>query len=124
MLALIAADSAVPGYQSAQANHILFKEEEPVECEKTKALITALPKDQQFDAFTSYAKSLSKCPSGSNGGDLGEFGPHQMVAAFDSVVFASGKLQEVEGCVKTQFGQHLIWIRKRVYADGTDEPLP
>mmetsp|Transcript_9688 Transcript_9688/g.27854 ORF Transcript_9688/g.27854 Transcript_9688/m.27854 type:complete len:89 (+) Transcript_9688:293-559(+) len=31
---------------------------------------------------------------------------------------------QVEGCVKTQFGQHLIWIRKRVYADGTDEPLP
>ena len=35
--------------------------------------------------FTELAKQHSKCPSGSRGGDLGEFGPGQMVPEFDTV---------------------------------------
>ena len=54
----------------------------------------------------------SSCPSGLEGGSLGEFGPGQMVAEFDAVVF-SAALNEVQGPVKTQFGYHLLEVTSR-----------
>jgi peptidyl-prolyl cis-trans isomerase C len=62
--------------------------------------------------FTEVAKQHSKCPSGSRGGDLGEFRPGQMVKEFDEVVF-SAELNQVHGPVKTQFGYHLLEITSR-----------
>ena len=62
--------------------------------------------------FAEIAKEHSTCPSGGKGGDLGEFGPGQMVKEFDEVVF-SGELNTVHGPVKTQFGYHLLEITSR-----------
>lgn len=62
--------------------------------------------------FAEAAKQHSTCPSGSRGGDLGEFRPGQMVKEFDAVVF-SGELGQVHGPVQTQFGYHLIEITSR-----------
>ena len=58
------------------------------------------------------AQQHSTCPSGKQGGDLGEFGPGQMVKEFDEVVF-SAPLNEVQGPVKTQFGYHLLEVTSR-----------
>lgn len=57
--------------------------------------------------FAGKARAHSKCPSGKNGGDLGEFGPGQMVKEFDAVAFGLevGKLSQP---VKTKFGYHLL----------------
>ncbi len=62
--------------------------------------------------FAELAKQHSKCPSGRQGGDLGEFGPGQMVPEFDTVVFneAVGK---PHGPVKTDFGFHVVEITSR-----------
>ncbi|UPT75572.1 MAG: peptidylprolyl isomerase [Elusimicrobiota bacterium] len=88
----------------AQARHILVKTEQ--ECSKLK-------KDIEGGAsFADLAKKHSQCPSGRSGGDLGEFGPGQMVPEFDTVVF-SAPVNTVQGPVKTQFGYHLIEITKR-----------
>lgn len=57
--------------------------------------------------FGELAKQYSQCPSGKQGGDLGEFRRGDMVKAFDQVVFTKPVL-EVHGPVKTQFGYHLI----------------
>ena len=62
--------------------------------------------------FAQVAQEHSDCPSSSNGGDLGEFGPGQMVKEFDDVVF-TGELNTVHGPVKTQFGYHLLEITER-----------
>ncbi|WP_412523041.1 peptidylprolyl isomerase [Shewanella chilikensis] len=83
----------------ACARHILVKTRE--EAEKLKARIA------KGDDFGKLAKQYSQCPSKKRGGDLGEFGPGQMVKAFDQVVFKKPVL-EVHGPVKTQFGFHLI----------------
>lgn len=88
----------------ATARHILVNTEE--ECEALKKQI------EDGADFAEVAKENSTCPSGRNGGDLGEFGPGQMVKEFDEVVF-SGELNTVHGPVKTQFGYHLLEITSR-----------
>jgi peptidyl-prolyl cis-trans isomerase C len=89
---------------SARARHILVDSKE--ECERLKTEI------QGGGSFASLAKAHSKCPSGADGGDLGTFGPGQMVKEFDDVVF-SAEVGKVQGPVKTQFGYHLIEITAR-----------
>jgi peptidyl-prolyl cis-trans isomerase C len=57
--------------------------------------------------FGTVAQQHSSCPSRARGGDLGQFGPGQMVAPFQDATFALpvGGLSEP---VQTQFGWHLI----------------
>lgn len=89
----------------AKARHILLKTAE--ECEALKDKISS-----GLTHFAEAAKSFSSCPSGKQGGDLGEFGPGQMVKEFNDVVFKEA-LNTVHGPVKTQFGYHLIEITSR-----------
>ena len=88
----------------ATARHILVNTEE--ECASLKKQI------EDGADFADIAKDHSDCPSGLKGGDLGEFGPGQMVKEFDEVVF-SDDLNTVHGPVKTQFGFHLLEITSR-----------
>ncbi len=89
---------------TARARHILVDTEE--KCNDLKQQIT------DGADFADIAKKNSSCPSGKKGGDLGEFGPGQMVKEFDEVVF-SGEVGVVHGPVKTQFGYHLLEITSR-----------
>ncbi|MBO1927180.1 peptidyl-prolyl cis-trans isomerase [Thiomicrorhabdus sp. 6S2-11] len=88
----------------ATARHILVSTEE--QCNQLK--------QQILDGadFADVAKANSQCPSGANGGDLGQFGPGMMVPEFDKVVF-SAEVGSVEGPVKTQFGYHLLEVTSR-----------
>ena len=89
---------------TATARHILVSTQE--EAEDIKAQI------EGGADFADMAKQHSKCPSGQQGGDLGEFSPGQMVAEFDQVVF-NEEVGKVHGPVQTQFGYHLIEITSR-----------
>ena len=62
--------------------------------------------------FADLAKQHSSCPSGQQGGDLGEFGPGLLVKEFDEVVF-NKEVGKVHGPVKTQFGYHLVEVTER-----------
>ena len=88
----------------ARARHILVSTLQA--CEDLK---TQIEGGQDFGAL---AAKHSSCPSGKQGGDLGEFGPGVMVKEFDDVVF-SGEVGKVHGPVKTQFGYHLLEITSR-----------
>ncbi len=88
----------------ASARHILVSSEE--ECNELKSQIEA------GADFAKIAESHSQCPSGKQGGALGEFSPGQMVPEFDKVVF-SAEVGKVHGPVKTDFGYHLIEITSR-----------
>ena len=88
----------------ATARHILVDNE--ATCNDLKTQI------ESGTDFGDVAKQHSSCPSGAQGGDLGEFGPGQMVREFVEVVFA-GELNKVHGPVKTQFGYHLLEITSR-----------
>ncbi len=88
----------------ATARHLLVDSEE--QCLALKAEIEA------GADFAALAREHSSCPSGRNGGDLGEFGPGMMVPEFDEVVF-SAEIGQVQGPVKTQFGYHLLEVTSR-----------
>ena len=89
---------------TARARHILVESEE---------ICLELKQEIEGGAeFAEVARNHSSCPSGSEGGDLGEFGPGMMVKEFDDVVF-SGDLNTVLGPVKTQFGYHLLEVTER-----------
>jgi peptidyl-prolyl cis-trans isomerase C len=89
---------------SASARHILVDTE--ALCEELKTRIAG------GEDFAELAREYSSCPSGKRGGELGEFGPGQMVAEFDRVVF-SAPVNQVQGPVKTQFGYHLLEVTSR-----------
>ena len=80
---------------TAKARHILVTSED--QCAEIKEQIIA------GTDFADIARQYSTCPSGKQGGDLGEFG---------EVVF-SGEVGKVHGPVKTQFGYHLLEITSR-----------
>ena len=88
----------------ASARHILVDSEE--QCEELKREI------ENGADFAELAAEHSNCPSGSSGGDLGEFEPGQMAPEFDQVAFNEA-VGEVHGPVATQFGYHLIEVTDR-----------
>ena len=88
----------------ASARHILVPSED--QCTDLKTQIEA------GADFADLARQFSTCPSGAKGGDLGTFGPGQMVREFDDVVF-SAPVNTVQGPVKTQFGFHLLEVTSR-----------
>ena len=89
---------------NATARHILVDTEEL--CLELKDKITG------GEDFAKLAQEHSSCPSSASGGDLGSFGPGQMVPEFDKVVFTAD-INSVEGPVKTQFGYHLLEVTSR-----------
>ena len=88
----------------ASARHILVDSEE--ECLNLKERINS------GEDFADIAQAHSRCPSKSQGGDLGQFGPGMMVKEFDEVVF-SAEVNTLQGPVKTQFGYHLVEVTSR-----------
>lgn len=81
------------------ASHILVANEH-----EAQDLVKKLGEGKSFE---SLAKEFSTCPSGKDGGSLGNFGKGQMVKEFETAAFAL-KVGEVSGPVRTQFGYHLI----------------
>jgi len=88
----------------ATARHILVDSEE--KCNELKVEI------ENGAEFGEVAQANSTCPSSRNGGDLGQFGPGQMVPEFDKAVF-SGDVGVVYGPIQTQFGYHLLEVTGR-----------
>ena len=88
----------------ARARHILVKTREACESLKTRI--------ENGADFAAIAKDHSQCPSGQEGGNLGEFGPGQMVKEFDEVVF-NREPGTIHGPIQTRFGFHLIEITER-----------
>ena len=82
-----------------RASHILTKD---------RNLANHILKELKQGAnFRTLARQHSTCPSKSKGGDLGWFGPGQMVREFEEAVkkLSTGR---ISGIVHTQFGYHII----------------
>lgn len=91
--------------ESVTASHILVDSEE-----KAKEILESIRSGNV--SFEDAAKNNSSCPSGQNGGSLGEFTRGQMVPEFDKAVFEMNE-GEISEPVKTQFGYHIIKLDKK-----------
>ena len=97
------------GQETVSASHILVASEE-----EANDLMAKIQSGET--AFEDCAKECSTCPSGQNGGNLGEFGHGQMVPEFDQACF-SMEVGELRGPVKTQFGYHIIRLDSKKAAE-------
>ena len=91
--------------ESVNASHILVAEEE------TATALLAKIRAGEI-SFEEAAKENSTCPSGQNGGSLGDFTRGQMVPEFDEACFTM-EVGELRGPIKTQFGYHLIRLNSK-----------
>lgn len=82
-----------------RASHILVKDRNLAE-----AILKKLKQGSRFEAL---AREFSTCPSKGKGGDLGWFGPGQMVPRFEEACKRMG-VGALSGLVQTQFGIHII----------------
>jgi peptidyl-prolyl cis-trans isomerase C len=94
----------IEGEQEVHARHILVETEDDA-----KGIEAELKKGADF---AQLAKTKSKDPGASDGGDLGFFTKDQMVPEFANVAFAlePGKISDP---VKTQFGWHIIKVEEK-----------
>lgn len=83
------------------AAHLLVETEEEA--------IAAKQRITDGEDFASVAKDVSTGPTGPNGGNLGWFGPGQMVPEFEAAV-ADMTAGDVSDPVKTQFGWHVVTL--------------
>jgi len=95
-----------PPVNEVHARHILVKTKEEAE-----AIIKQLDGGGDFQKL---ANEHTSDPSGkSNGGDLGWFGPGQMVPEFDKAAFALDVGKYTKEPVQTQFGWHVIKLEDK-----------
>ncbi len=66
------------------------------------------------DRFAERARAMSNCPSGEQGGSLGQFGPGTMVPEFDRAVFETQATGVLPGLVATRYGFHIVGIERRM----------
>ena len=98
--------AAAPPVNEVHARHILVKTKEEAE-----AIIKQLDGGGDFQKL---ANEHTSDPSGkTNGGDLGWFGPGQMVPEFDKAAFALDVGKYTKEPVQSQFGWHVIKLEDK-----------
>lgn len=66
------------------------------------------------DRFAAMAAELSNCPSGEQGGNLGQIGRGDMVPEFEAALFKLGPTGILRDLVKTRYGFHILAIDQRI----------
>jgi len=89
-------------FKEYNASHILVKEENDA--------LKIIKKIKVKSEFSKLAKKYSIGPSKNNGGNLGWFGPGQMVKEFEQATFRLKKGMITTKPVKTKFGYHIIML--------------
>ncbi|WP_293765350.1 peptidylprolyl isomerase [uncultured Aquitalea sp.] len=103
--------------ESAVASHILFPlgagDELSNMLAKSKAEGVLAEVQANPSRFADLAREHSTCPSGQQGGSLGQFGRGQMVPEFEQAVFSTDAGAITPHLVQTQFGYHIIAVEQR-----------
>lgn len=109
------ATETIQSLEEFNASHILVESE--------KEALNILNSLKAGSDFSKLAQEKSTGPSGPNGGQLGWFGPGQMVPEFEAAVLVL-EIGGISQPVKTQFGWHLVKLNdRRVKALPTFEEM-
>jgi peptidyl-prolyl cis-trans isomerase C len=100
----------------AFVRHILFAVTPgvPVTALCRKAEDTLRELREHPERFEMRASELSNCPSGQQGGDIGQLSRGDTVPEFEQAVFGHAATGILPGLVKTRYGLHIIAVDGRV----------
>lgn len=98
------------------ARHILFQVTPSVPVPEIRARAEQALKEllHEPERFEAMAREMSNCPSGQQGGNLGQLGRGDTVPEFDKALFKfspNGILGEV---IRTRYGFHIVAIDRRI----------
>ena len=104
--------------ERARVSHILFQVTEKVDLKALRqraqqTLDELLHADGLELRFVHFARTLSNCPSGVDGGALGEIGRGDTVAAFERAVFAAPAGTLCPVIMETEFGFHIVRVHEK-----------
>jgi peptidyl-prolyl cis-trans isomerase C len=104
------------------ARHILFQVTPGTPVPAIRAVAEAMLKElrAQPELFEARAREKSNCPSGAQGGQLGQLQRGATVPEFEKAVFEGGELGVLPGLVNTRYGFHIVAVDRRI----PGEPLP
>ena len=98
------------------ARHILFQVTPGsrldlirAQAEETLAQVIAAPDD-----FEACALTLSNCPTGLHGGNLGQIGRGDTVPEFEQALFADNWIGVLPRLIKTRHGFHIVSMDRRI----------
>ena len=99
----------------AFARHILFQVTPgaPVPAIRAKAELTLAELAKDASKFEPLARELSNCPSGQQGGNLGQLGRGETVPEFEQALFNGTYTGIYPRLVKTRFGFHVLAVDRR-----------
>ena len=99
-----------------EASHILFAVTPgvPVAALRTEAENVLAELVKAPGRLPERAKEISNCPSGQQGGNLGQFGRGQMVPEFDAAIFGNDRVGVLPQLVATRYGFHVVRVDHRV----------
>ncbi|MDH6234854.1 peptidyl-prolyl cis-trans isomerase C [Mesorhizobium soli] len=105
------------------ARHILFQVTPSVNIAVIRARAEQALNELLADPerFAEMARELSNCPSGEQGGNLGQIGRGDMVPEFESALFRIDALGILPHLVKTRFGFHIVSVDRSI--PGVDIPF-
>jgi len=99
-----------------EARHILFAVTAgtPVAALRAHAERTLTELATEPARFAERAREISNCPSGAQGGSLGQFGRGEMVPEFDKAVFETTATGILPMLVSTRYGFHIVMVERRL----------
>jgi peptidyl-prolyl cis-trans isomerase C len=101
-----------------EAAHILFSARQDdqagyaIACDKAKRVLAEIRRNPE--RFGELAKLHSDCPSGAQGGNLGQITAGQTTPEFERALFALAPGQATEEPVPTRYGWHIIRLDRKV----------
>jgi peptidyl-prolyl cis-trans isomerase C len=101
------------------ARHILFQVTPGVDVAqlRTRAEETLAELLREPERFDAAARELSNCPSGQQGGNLGQIGRGDTVPEFERALFRLGPTGILREIVKTRFGFHIVAVDRQIFGE-------
>ncbi len=99
-----------------EVDHILFQITERVPLEALRELAEHTLQELLAEParFAELARTLSNCPSGEVGGNLGQLSRGDTVPEFERVVFAMNPGEILPRLLETRFGLHIVRVARRI----------
>jgi len=99
-----------------EASHILFAITPRVPPERLRAKAAEVHAKASLnpERIAELAREFSNCPSGAQGGSLGQIGRGDTVPEFERALFDGDRLGVLPDLVTTRFGFHVVLVARRI----------